>query len=84
MSKKPKFKPRITRVKLNPEQAVLACDCFDNNTLMGAGEAEGYWQGGAAQRVCLSEKPAGGLSKVFGAPPLCQGTVIYPAPSSSS
>ena len=28
MAKKPKFKPRITRVKLNPEQAVLACDCY--------------------------------------------------------
>jgi len=27
MSKKPKFKPEITRVKLNPEQAVLTCDC---------------------------------------------------------
>lgn len=29
MSKKPKFKPEITRVKLNPEQAVLTCDCYD-------------------------------------------------------
>lgn len=28
MPKKPKFRPRITRVKLNPEQAVLACECF--------------------------------------------------------
>ena len=27
MSKKPKFKPVITRVKLNPEQAVLTCTC---------------------------------------------------------
>lgn len=30
LSKKPKFKPEITRVKLNPEQAVLACTCYDN------------------------------------------------------
>jgi hypothetical protein len=28
MAKKPKFKPVITRVKLNPEQAVLACACY--------------------------------------------------------
>jgi|GEM_PF-1980430 len=25
---KPKFKPIITRIKLNPEQAVLACACY--------------------------------------------------------
>jgi len=28
MSRKPKFNPEITRVKLNPEQAVLACTCY--------------------------------------------------------
>lgn len=28
MPKKPKFKPIITRIKLNPEQAVLACACY--------------------------------------------------------
>ena len=28
MSKKPEFRPRITRVKLNPEQAVLTCNCY--------------------------------------------------------
>lgn len=27
MSKKPKFRPEITRIKLNPEQAVLSCSC---------------------------------------------------------
>lgn len=27
MSRKPKFNPLITRVKLNPEQAVLVCQC---------------------------------------------------------
>lgn len=30
MSRKPKFNPEITRVKLNPEQAVLACSCWSN------------------------------------------------------
>lgn len=28
MPKKPRFRPEITRVKLNPEQAVLACSCY--------------------------------------------------------
>jgi len=28
MSRKPKFKPEITRIKLNPEQAVLSCTCY--------------------------------------------------------
>lgn len=28
---KPKFNPIVTRVKLNPEQAVLACQCYVNN-----------------------------------------------------
>lgn len=28
MPKKPKFKPLITRVKLNPEQAILQCSCY--------------------------------------------------------
>ena len=28
MSRKPRFNPEITRVKLNPEQAVLACTCY--------------------------------------------------------
>lgn len=35
MSKKPKFNPEITRVKLNPEQAVLTCTCFDANKRQG-------------------------------------------------
>jgi len=29
MPKKFKFKPVITRIALNPEQAVLACTCYD-------------------------------------------------------
>lgn len=28
MPRKQKFKPSITRVKLNPEQAVLSCICY--------------------------------------------------------
>lgn len=28
MHRKPKFSPQVTRIKLNPEQAVLYCACF--------------------------------------------------------
>ena len=30
MRKKPIFDPVVTRIKLNPEQAVLACGCYSN------------------------------------------------------
>lgn len=33
-AKKPKFKPVITRVKLNPEQAVLSCNCATNGAVL--------------------------------------------------
>lgn len=36
MSRKPKFKPVVTRVKLNPEQAVLACPCWSANVVGSA------------------------------------------------
>jgi len=35
MTKKPKFIPKIKRVKLNPEQAVLTCNCYMNSTRGG-------------------------------------------------
>jgi len=28
MNRKSKFKPIVTRIELNPEQAVLTCDCY--------------------------------------------------------
>jgi len=28
MGRKLKFRPKITRIKLNPEQAVLSCTCY--------------------------------------------------------
>jgi hypothetical protein len=34
MYKKEKFKPVITRVKLNPEQAVLQCPCWDVSRIL--------------------------------------------------
>lgn len=30
MSRELKFKPEITRVKLNPEQVALICDCYSD------------------------------------------------------
>ncbi len=32
MPRKPKFRPKITWVKLNPEQAVLSCNCYNTGT----------------------------------------------------
>ena len=39
--KKKKFKPVITRVKLNPEQAVLQCSCWNDNFQHGGGTFHG-------------------------------------------
>lgn len=33
MPKKTKFKPEVRKVKLNPEQAVLACNCYTGSTM---------------------------------------------------
>jgi len=64
MPKKPKFKPEITRVKLNPEQAVLSCNCYDQGYIW-----EGYqfcgqhtlnWcSGRSASLHHMCNKPAG-------------------------
>ena len=54
MSKKPKFKPEITRIKLNPEQAVLTCIC---------------WQFGSAFAVSWhATSPAEGTLCTWGVP----------------
>lgn len=37
MKKKPRFNPEITRVKLNPEQAVLQCTCWTGGFLENPG-----------------------------------------------
>jgi len=36
---RPKFKPEITRVKLNPEQAVLQCNCIEQGQIGRSGKA---------------------------------------------
>ena len=40
MSEKKKFRPQITRVKLNPEQAVLNCTCYSTGRQDGGGYTE--------------------------------------------
>lgn len=51
MSRKPKFKPEITRVKLNPEQAVLACTCYNNQRWTTSG---GTQQSAGSNWACVS------------------------------
>ena len=52
MSKKPRFKPGITRVKLNPEQAVLACNCYTIGFVNYFGQPNGYDTLGEGPNVC--------------------------------
>lgn len=49
-SKKPKFKPEITRVKLNPAQAVLACNCWS----AGFFAQNALYYGGPMATICQS------------------------------
>lgn len=50
MPRKRKFRPVITRIKLNPEQAVLSCDCFEMNAY-ATSYVEGKYSG---SRVCYA------------------------------
>ncbi|MCX5694548.1 MAG: hypothetical protein NT014_05455 [Candidatus Omnitrophica bacterium] len=50
MPKKLKFKPEITRIKLNPEQAVLSCSCYDVG--MQATESGSSLANGDADNCC--------------------------------
>jgi len=43
MGRKPKFKPMITRIKLNPEQAVLSCNCYSNGNLVKIYSLPSHW-----------------------------------------
>ena len=36
MKKKTRFSPVVTRIKLNPEQAVLSCACYNTGNKAGA------------------------------------------------
>lgn len=69
MKKKPKFNPEITRVKLNPEQAVLACTCYDNSRRYVSGSERG------GPKVCIADTRDPRT-------PDCAGTYELSAPSS--
>ena len=51
VEKRPEFNPEVTRVKLNPEQAVLQCNCMSvgrragyDDTIWGAQVFSGWQQ----------------------------------------
>jgi uncharacterized FlgJ-related protein len=51
MTHKPKFNPVVTRVKLNPEQAVLACACYESGFTASRAAR------GSSGRVCTLNRP---------------------------
>ena len=56
MSRRPKFNPEISRVKLNPEQAVLQCACFGTTAMKWRvtsrnGSSSTYCIGGSGRLV---------------------------------
>ena len=78
MPRKPKFRPEIRRVKLNPEQAVLLCDCYDSTRrLHRPGHITGYMGDANYGNICggtfknfwwhLYEDPSGTYTEISGA-----------------
>jgi len=70
MDKKPKFKPLITRVHLNPEQAVLSCNCWSSNkywTTINWGLA---WNNGSGTVTACNwpQNPKGGAGAHYHGP----------------
>lgn len=65
MPRKPKFKPVITRVKLNPEQAVLSCNCYSIGTLSSGV----FWKGGTSTTMLCT-----GIRSGWPNHPVCVGT----------
>jgi len=59
MPKKEKFKPQVNRIKLNVEQAVLACTCYMDGYYGACGS--GFFSG-TRYRLCagLGSKSAAG------------------------
>ena len=71
--RKPKFRPEITRVRLNPEQAVLQCTCHDQGYFLesvapGTGSSFAIGEpycGGAGGKYKLHTTGVGDYSGVF-------------------
>jgi len=78
MPRKPKFKPEVTRVKLNPEQAILGC-CYDQGNII---TLVAYNAGASTPIVCYITQ--GGQSKASAAIPVCMVSGIKATPYSST
>jgi hypothetical protein len=61
MAKKRKFNPGITRIRLNPEQAVLFCECYDTGYRIATAPFQG------AVSACGGDAfaPKGGRSSTY-------------------
>ena len=62
MPKKLKFKPSITRVKLNPEQVVLSCHCFSTGWGNYGGQYGTLTRQWVGEQVWMCQIHAGGGS----------------------
>jgi hypothetical protein len=64
MSQKPKLNPVITRIKLNPEQAVLACNCYSGSVLamLGTGRTRSTCVITPSKTTRNQRSAAGGVS----------------------
>ena len=52
MDSRPRFKPEITRIKLNPEQAVLACPCAATGRRVTSGPNDFSSDGVSHTQIC--------------------------------
>lgn len=77
--RKPKFKPEITRVKLNPEQAVLSCTCWAGITMTGH-----YQWLGALGGACFTRGAMGGPIPICAGGTSMTGVTIGSGPTASS
>jgi len=69
VTKKPKFQPVITRVKLNPEQAVLQCSCYQGKRAIAGAGSDGMTIGGGycdpeGGKLGYAYVPGGGTWKI--------------------
>ena len=56
MPRKAKFRPEITRVKLNPEQAVLQCACFGYERKYATASTRTYYRWGTTGGVDICDR----------------------------
>jgi len=83
MPRKPKFRPLITRIKLNPEQAVLACNCYDTSVSYGMPNIHSMW-GTGTRDICGNLKVRPGAVVVCSILGTGHGLNYQPGPSAAS